>query len=214
MDILKQDLLDALTNVSKLQDVVSVDKLCCYLHLLQKWNRVHSLTAITKPEDMVLKHICDSLSIRILILGEQILDVASGAGLPGIPLALSYAHKNFVLVERNAKKAAFLREAKRVLNLDNVTVENVSVEQYHPNIRFDTIVARAWTRLLPMLQKTRHLAAPNGQFLAMKGAVPLDELVEIHSEFKYSVEPLQISGLDAQRHCIVVHYPNENTYHG
>ncbi len=173
-----------------------------YLTLLDKWNRAYNLTAVHGTQEMVTRHILDSLAIIPWMTGTRILDVGSGAGLPGIPLALCFPDKHIVLLDSNGKKTRFLLEAKRVLNLSNVEVIQTRVEHYQPEQSFDTIVSRAFAELQTMLDLTRHLIQPQGQWVAMKGPNVTMELSLLQDA--YRLEPYQVPGLTGERYCVVV----------
>jgi len=178
-----------------------------YLALLEKWNRAFNLTAVRDPEKMVSRQLLDSLSIQHLLKGERILDVGSGAGLPGIPLAILNPRRSFILLDTNGKKTRFLRQAKLELGLDNVQVEQTRVEQYQPLQRFDIITSRAFASLPDMISLTRHLLAPGGCWLAMKAAVPQDELVALPAGLQLEIQLLVVPGEVAQRHGILISPP-------
>lgn len=181
------------------------DQFLIYLELLQKWNQAFNLTAIRKPEDMVVLHILDSLSIHPFLHGESILDVGTGAGLPGIPLALIFPEKQFVLLDSNNKKIRFLTQVKQTLGLTNITLVHERCENFHAEKGFDTIVSRAFSSIKIMLDHTKQLIAKDGQFLAMKGVYPKEELAEIPKNFKVlAVHALKVKGLDAERHVVCI----------
>jgi 16S rRNA (guanine527-N7)-methyltransferase len=174
-----------------------------YLSLLQQWNRVYNLTAIRDPEDMMLLHIEDSLAVNSYLHGNRIIDVGSGGGLPGIPLALSNPDKHFTLLDSNSKKTRFLTQVVLELKLKNVEVIHSRCEDFHPAIGFDSIISRAFASLQVMLTTTQHLLGKDGQFLAMKGIFPEQEMKEIPPGFTVlGVHRLQIKGLEAER-CLV-----------
>ncbi len=174
-----------------------------YLDLLQKWNRVYNLTAIRNYDDMVQLHILDSLSINPYLRGKRIIDIGTGAGLPGIPLAIINPEKEFVLLDSNSKKTRFLIQVVHELKLQNVQIIHSRCEDYHPEKCFDTIVTRAFASLKEMLVITKHLICTQGQFLAMKGVYPEPELKDIPDDFiVLGVHALRIKGLDADR-CVV-----------
>lgn len=194
---------------------INIDSCIFYLEEMLVWNKTHGLTTITRPDEMVIKHIADSLSVHAFVKGHSWADVGAGAGLPGIPLALLFPEKRFVLIESQHKKAGFLRHIKRTLNLDNIEVVQERVENYHPKdktnveMRFDGIVTRAFTSLPNMLSLTKHLCANEGCFLAMKGVIPQEELVAIAKDYpQYQVERLSVPGLEAERHCIIIQNKN------
>jgi 16S rRNA (guanine527-N7)-methyltransferase len=174
-----------------------------YLALLSRWNRVYNLTAIREPRDMVYLHILDSLSIGPYLHGSQIIDVGTGAGLPGIPLALTHTDKSFVLLDSNSKKTRFLNQVIYELKIKNVEVVHARCEDFQPAIKFDSILSRAFASLAVMLTATAHLGQQDAQFLAMKGTYPEQELAEMPKGFKLlAIDKLTIKGLNAERHLV------------
>lgn len=185
-----------------------------YLALLLKWNRVYNLTAITNPKDMVIKHILDSLAVNPYLYGDRIVDVGTGAGLPGIPLAMVNPEKQFVLLDSNGKKVRFLNQVKIELQLTNVAIVHNRVEKYQPKSCFTCVLTRAFSSINDMLLKTCHLCCKDGVFLAMKGDCPANELQEIAEGFTIkSVQPLKIPGLDAARNLVIVRMSRTNATH-
>lgn len=178
------------------------DALFTYLLLLKKWNGTYNLTAVRDLESMVSKHILDSLAILPWVQGERILDVGTGAGLPGIPLAIALPDTHFVLLDSNGKKTRFLNEVKRQLDLKNLEVVQFRVENYHPTQGFDTVISRAFSSLEQMIHWTQHLIKTNGLWLAMKGRLPDTELATIN--YQYRVEPYTFAGNDGERCCILI----------
>src|SRR5438445_5925919 len=160
------------------------EKLIVYLELLRKWNRVYNLTAIRDLKESVLLHIIDSLTIRQYLHGMRVIDIGTGAGLPGIPLALTCPDKQFVLLDSNSKKTRFLTQVMCDLSLKNVDVVHARCEDYNPDIKFDSILSRAFASIEVMLETTQHLLAEQGQFLAMKGVYPTAEIKTISSPFE------------------------------
>ena len=173
-----------------------------YLKLLDKWNRAYNLTAVHAIADMVEYHILDSLAIGPWMSGEHILDVGTGAGLPGIPLAICYPHKRFVLLDSNGKKTRFLLEAQRALELTNVEVIQSRVEHYQPQALFDLIVSRAFSELQTMLNLTDHLLHPQGKWAAMKGPNVKLELSAMSHPFK--LETYDVPGMAKERYCVLI----------
>ncbi|MDR3490877.1 MAG: 16S rRNA (guanine(527)-N(7))-methyltransferase RsmG [Gammaproteobacteria bacterium] len=205
MSIFKKTLTSALTKNGYTYSDETLKKLLTYLELLQKWNKVFNLTAIADPEDMVWLHIIDSLAVGPYLQGKRIIDVGTGAGLPGIPLAITYPEQQFVLLDSNGKKSRFLVQAKLELGLDNIEVVHARCEDYIPEIRFDSIVSRAFSTIAVMLERTQHLLADQGQFLAMKGLYPDSEIQEIPVHFQVmGTHKLAIQGLAAQRHLVCI----------
>ncbi|MFI4919234.1 MAG: 16S rRNA (guanine(527)-N(7))-methyltransferase RsmG [Legionellales bacterium] len=173
-----------------------------YLSLLNKWNAAYNLTAVRCLEAMVSKHVLDSLAIKPWINGVRVLDVGTGAGLPGIPLAIAMPDVQFVLLDSNGKKIRFLNEVKRQLGLKNIEMVQSRVENYHPAQGFDTVVSRAFSSLEQMIHWTQHLIATDGLWLAMKGRYPDDELQL--TEQPYQVERYTVEGIEGERCCVLI----------
>ena len=181
-----------------------VTGLVSYLLLLQKWNQAYNLTAIRDMNSMITLHILDSLAILPWVHGTRLLDVGTGAGLPGIPLALARPDLQVVLLDSNGKKVRFLQEVKRALALNNVDIVQTRVENYHPTHGFDTVTSRAFSDLQQMLTNTEHLIAQNGIWLAMKGRYPQAELVNMTRP--YLIQQYTVEGLDGERCCVIVQH--------
>lgn len=179
------------------------EQMLAYLQLMQKWNRAYNLTAVREPAAMVTRHLLDSLAVVSYLPGGRCLDVGTGAGLPGIPLAILFPEREFHLLDSNGKKTRFLFAVKTSLGLANVTIHNTRVEAFTPQALFDVILSRAFASLADMVVGTRHLLAPGGRFLAMKGACPPDELEAVAGECVLKgVYPLTVPGLNEQRHLV------------
>ena len=182
--------------------IEQVKKIEDYVKLLDKWNKTYNLTAVRDVNEMIERHIADSLSIAGFLQGKCFIDVGTGPGLPGIPLAIIFPEKQFVLLDSNGKKTRFLQEAKRQLKLTNVEIVNERVENYNPQKRFDGILSRAFSSLDDMVMKTRHLCCENGHFFAMKGQYPEVELQAIRKPYK--VHPLYWAGHLSDRHLVII----------
>ncbi len=181
-----------------------------YIELIAQWNRVFNLTAIRDLDAMVVRHLLDSLTIKPFIKGKVILDVGTGAGLPGIPLAIMMPEKQFVLLDSNQKKTRFLQQTVYQLRLKNVRVVHQRVEEYKVDQLFDTVISRAFSTLREYLQLSKHLVRAGGQILAMKGVYPLTELQEVGTPFKViNTHPLKVPKLDAERHVVDLTYEPE-----
>lgn len=176
-----------------------------YLALIQKWNQVFNLTNITKPFEMVYLHLIDSLIIHPFLNGERLLDVGSGAGLPGLPLAMLDPKRHWTLLDKTSKKTRFLNQVVAELNLRNVEVVQERVENFHPAQGFDTILSRAFGSIQDFVSKTEHLLNTKGIFLAMKGVDPQDELSVLDDYFIASVKKLDIKGMSIQRHIVMIY---------
>ncbi|EEG10151.1 16S rRNA (guanine(527)-N(7))-methyltransferase RsmG [Pseudogulbenkiania ferrooxidans] len=181
-----------------------IARLESYLALLAKWNQTYNLTAVREEERMVSYHLLDSLTlVPQLAGGTRLLDVGSGGGMPGIPAAIARPDLQVVLLDSNHKKTTFLRQAVIELKLDNVEVVTNRVEAYQPEQKFDRITSRAFAELAEFVKLTRHLLAPGGQYVAMKGVYPYEEIALLPEGFAVAeVLPLTVPGLDAERHLV------------
>ena len=179
------------------------ERLLDYLQLLAKWNRAYNLSAVREPEQMVTRHLLDSLSVLPYIEGPRLLDIGSGAGLPGIPLALARPDLSVAVLDSNGKKTRFLRQAVLELPLTNVEVIEARVEAYRPEQPFQTVISRAFADAAVFFALARPLAAPQGRLLAMKGRLDANEWAKIDAERgKLLTHTVQVPGLDAERHLL------------
>ncbi len=180
------------------------DGLITYVQLLARWNKAYNLTAVRDPLEMVSRHLLDSLAVVPHFHAKRIIDVGTGGGVPGIPLALVFPDREFVLLDSNSKKTRFLVQARAALGLQNVTVVHSRVEDYLPEQRFDAVITRAFASVADILTGSRHLLEPGGEFLAMKGLVPADELANLPAGFQLEeVIALKVPGLEQeQRHLL------------
>jgi 16S rRNA (guanine527-N7)-methyltransferase len=177
--------------------------LLAYLELLLKWNKAYNLTAVRDPVQMVTRHLLDSLAIAPYLHGQDIIDVGTGAGLPGIPLAILFPERRISLLDSNGKKTRFLFQVKTALCLDNMLVHHARVESFRPPAPYDAVLSRAFAALADMVAGCRHLLAPTGSFLAMKGAYPADEVMALDPAYAVkAVHALDIPGLGEQRHLV------------
>ncbi|VEG91685.1 16S rRNA (guanine(527)-N(7))-methyltransferase RsmG [Legionella spiritensis] len=183
------------------------DALLTYLSLLNKWNHVYNLTAVREIPAMVSRHVLDSLAVLPFIRGARIVDVGSGAGLPGIPLAIARPQTRITLLDSNGKKTRFLEEVQRHLMLDNVEVIQSRIENYHPAQAFDTVISRAFSDLAQMIHWTKHVIDAHGIWLAMKGRYPQTELSMI--DFPYQVHRYDVPGLDEERCSVIIENKTE-----
>jgi 16S rRNA (guanine527-N7)-methyltransferase len=176
-----------------------------YLDLLEKWNRVYNLTAIRERSRMVTHHLLDSLAVLPHLRGPRVLDVGSGAGLPGIPIAIASPALKVSLLESNHKKSAFLTQAVAELRLANVQVVTERVESWQTEARFDTIVSRAFAELGEFASLAGRLLAPDGVIAAMKGVHPFEEIERLPTGFRVrEVVRLRVPGLDGERHLVLM----------
>lgn len=181
----------------------AIARLLDYLDLLIRWNGTYNLTAVRGPEEMVTRHLLDSLAVLPWLQGATLADLGSGAGLPGIPLAVARPSMQVTLVDSHGKKARFLREAARSLPLPNVRVEQVRVEDLQGE--YDLVTTRAFASLGDMLRRGGHALSGNGIWLALKGRIEPVELDDLPSGFRIAdVHALDVPGLDAQRHVIEI----------
>lgn len=186
-----------------------VSSLIAYLELLIKWNKAYNLTSVRDPYVMISRHLADSLSIlpyikNMAINNLEIVDVGSGAGLPGIPLSICLPESQVTTIDSNGKKTRFQQQVKLELNIDNLTVVNSRVEAYQPG-PFDLVISRAFASINDMLDWTDHLCKENGYFLAMKGLYPEQEILMLKGG--YSVKDsyqLVVPKCDAERHLLIV----------
>jgi 16S rRNA (guanine527-N7)-methyltransferase len=184
----------------------AIDKLLAYLDLLAKWNRTYNLTAIRDPLQAVSHHLLDSLVVQHELSDHAgaLVDVGSGAGLPGIPLAIAEPARRVTLNDVNEKKGAFLRQAVIELDLRNANVHVGRVEAWQPTERFAVVISRGFASLVKFLAACRHLVAPEGVLAAMKGAYPAAELDEVPADCDCSeVRRLRVPLLDAERHLVL-----------
>ncbi|MEP1595974.1 MAG: 16S rRNA (guanine(527)-N(7))-methyltransferase RsmG, partial [Halieaceae bacterium] len=179
------------------------DSMLAYLALLIKWNSTYNLTAVRDPEAMVVRHLLDSLAIAPLVDGKRMIDVGSGAGLPGVPLAILNPAKEVHLLDSNSKKTRFLFQVKTALGLDNMVVHHQRVESFQPSQQYDVVLSRAFAGLPDMVASCSHLLKPDGVFLAMKGVYPQDELEAVESLCTIeAVQPVVVPDLDEHRHLV------------
>lgn len=182
-----------------------VSQLLRYIALLEQWNVAYNLTAVKDPQEMIDLHILDSLAVAKYLHAESILDVGSGAGLPGIPLAIMLPTKFFTLIDSNGKKTRFLFHARSTLGLRNCIEVHQRVEEYSCSQRFDIVISRAFSGLAAMVKSCQHLLRDNGLFFAMKGKLPVDELDQLPSGYDVlQIEKLLVPGLLADRHLLQI----------
>ncbi|QWF70898.1 16S rRNA (guanine(527)-N(7))-methyltransferase RsmG [Methylomonas paludis] len=178
-----------------------ISALLHFIKLIEKWNKTYNLTAIRDPAEMVDFHILDSLAILPHIQPPRIADIGTGAGLPGIPLAICRPDCHFTLLDSNAKKTRFVQQAVLELGLKNVDVVTSRVELFKPETLFSAVLCRAFAAMPEIMQLTGHLLAEHGLLLAMKGKQPEQELLELSST--YRIIPLTVPGIAAER-CLIV----------
>lgn len=183
----------------------AADKLATLLEELARWGQRVNLTAIRNIRDMVSAHVLDSLSVRPYLLGQTVLDVGTGAGFPGLPLAIVEPERRFELLDSNGKKIAFVQHMVGKLGLHNVTAIKVRAEDYAPDKRFDTVIARALTAIPRFIEISGHSLREDGALLALKGKYPAKELDELPADWKYDVIKLRVPGMEQHsRHLFVL----------
>ncbi|QKE65158.1 16S rRNA (guanine(527)-N(7))-methyltransferase RsmG [Aquipseudomonas campi] len=182
-------------------------QLLAYLALLIKWNKAYNLTAVRNPDEMVSRHLLDSLSVVSFVAahGDNWLDVGSGGGMPGIPLAILFPERRFTLLDSNGKKTRFLTQVKLELKLANLEVIHSRVEEFQPEVPFSGICSRAFSSLQDFSDWTRHLGNGDSHWLAMKGVHPDDELQALPADFRLqSTHVLKVPGCQGQRHLLIL----------
>ena len=184
-------------------DSAQQERLLDYLALLLKWNNAYNLTSVRDPAQMVTRHLLDSLAVAPHLSGEHVIDVGTGAGLPGVPLAIMFPGTRFALLDSNGKKTRFLFQVKTDLRLDSMRVHHQRVESFQPPQAYDAVLSRAFASLQDMVAGCRQLLAPGGRFFAMKGAYPGAELAAVDAQCKLlAVHEIVVPGLDEQRHLV------------
>nr|WP_324257286.1 16S rRNA (guanine(527)-N(7))-methyltransferase RsmG [Cellvibrio fontiphilus] len=208
---LRAQLVRGATEMSVALDEMQIEKLLAYVKEFEKWNKAYNLSAIRDIRLMVARHLLDSLSVVPWFKREKnfsaarVIDVGTGGGLPGIPLAIMFPEKEFTLLDSNGKKTRFLFHVKTLLGLNNVSVENLRVEEFQPAQKFDLVISRAFASLQDMTEGCVHLLAEQGLFVAMKGLFPQDELAPIADKIELidSIK-LQVAETDGERHLLVL----------
>jgi len=182
-----------------------IDQLIQYLTLLEKWNKVYNLTAIRDPKEMLIKHLLDSLTVIPHVTGSRIVDVGTGGGLPGIPLAIMFPEKQVDLLDSNSKKTRFLIQAKAELGLENTIVIHDRVENYQPDELYDSVISRAFASMADMLHWTNHLLSDQGVWWAMKAQKEFEDLSVLPGKVRIQETiDLKVPGLDADRMLLKV----------
>ncbi|GAA5131002.1 16S rRNA (guanine(527)-N(7))-methyltransferase RsmG [Thalassotalea piscium] len=201
---LKDELSDLLAQSSIELTEKQILQLIQYVELLVKWNKAYNLTSVRNPSEMLIKHIMDSLMVGPCLVGERFIDVGTGPGLPGIPLAILYPNKEFTLLDSLGKRITFLRQVVFQLKLDNVTPVLSRVEKYNPENLFDGVLSRAFASLNDMVSWCKHLtASETGRYYALKGQYPDDELAQLPAGIDFVTSyPIVVPQLQGERHLI------------
>jgi 16S rRNA (guanine527-N7)-methyltransferase len=202
----KQSLTVGLKSLTGEQpDPARVEKLLSYLDLLVQWNEAYSLTAVRDPLEIISRHLLDSLSVMPWLSGGHLLDAGTGAGLPGIPLAIMRPGMTVTLLDSTGKKVRFLRHVRRRLELENTRPVQARLESWQTIELPSSIISRAFSKLSTFVKASRHLAGPDTRFLAMKGKIPDDELANLPGWLKVdSIEKLFVPGLQEDRHLVIM----------
>ena len=183
----------------------AVERLVTLIEELERWGRRINLTALREREDIVGRHIMDSLAVRPHLQGNRLIDIGTGAGFPGLPLAICEPARDFVLLDASAKKLSFVRHIVGSLGLQNVDIVHARAEDYAPGERFDTVIARALASTAQLLTLGGHLVGEDGVLLALKGRRPTDELLDVPKDWHPSVMELAVPGLEGHaRHVVVL----------
>lgn len=195
--------LTAQSNITLSED--QHDKLINFVLLMHKWNKAYNLSSVREPEQMLVKHIMDSLVVGEHIHGNNVADVGTGPGLPGVPLAILFPEKSFTLIDSLGKRIRFIKQACYELGINNVTALQSRVEDVQANPPFDLVLSRAFASLSDMLNWCAHLVDKNGEFLALKGQLHQDELAQVPSQFDVNkTTALHVPSLNGERHLVSI----------
>jgi 16S rRNA (guanine527-N7)-methyltransferase len=204
------DLLDGARTLGLELDERQAARLLAHLDLVDEWGQRMNLTAIRERSQQVTKHVLDSLTVAVWLRGHLVADVGSGAGFPGIPLAIVRPDVKFALIESTGKKCRFLEHVRDTLALANLEVVQARAEAYKPAVRFDTVIARAVGPLADLVRNAGALVAGGGRLLAMKGRYPADEMAKKLNGWKVvGVHPLRVPGLEEERHLVELAHSHE-----
>ncbi|MGF1683413.1 16S rRNA (guanine(527)-N(7))-methyltransferase RsmG [Photobacterium minamisatsumaniensis] len=182
-----------------------IDLLVGYVSMLHKWNKAYNLTSVRDPQEMLVKHIMDSIMVSPHLQGERFIDVGTGPGLPGVPLAIMNPDKSFTLLDSLGKRIRFIRQVIHELKINNVTPVQSRVEEFQPEVGFDVVLSRAFASMNDMVSWCHHLPAKEGHFLALKGQFNQQEVAELPEWCSVTeVISLQVPELDGERHLVVL----------
>lgn len=204
-----QELIELLqTHIDKTQLLVTdrqVTQLVDFVQLIHKWNKTYNLTSVRDPKQMVVKHIMDSIIVAPHLTQQQYIDVGTGPGLPGIPLAIMHPHKSFILLDSLGKRVRFMKQVAYELKLQNIQPVQARVEDFQSQVHIDAVLSRAFASLKDMLHWCQHLVDSAGTFVALKGQLPQQEIDELPEGFKIAeIVRLEIPDLTGQRHLIKI----------
>ncbi|EAR2553819.1 16S rRNA (guanine(527)-N(7))-methyltransferase RsmG [Salmonella enterica] len=179
--------------------------LVAYVDMLHKWNKAYNLTSVRDPNEMLVRHILDSIVVAPYLQGQRFIDVGTGPGLPGIPLAIVLPDAHFTLLDSLGKRVRFLRQVQYELKLENITPVQSRVEAYPSEPPFDGVISRAFASLNDMVSWCHHLPGEKGRFYALKGQLPGDEIASLPDDFSVeSVEKLRVPQLEGERHLVII----------
>ena len=200
--LLEQTQTPSLTALSDEQ----LNQLVSLVEQLDKWNKAYNLTSVRNPEQMLTRHIVDSLVVSPYLQGNKFIDVGTGPGLPGLPLAIANPDKLFVLLDSLGKRTRFIRQVCHQLKIDNVQAVQCRVEDFtEQNNCFDGVLSRAFASLNDMLKWCHHLPTSNGKYYALKGQYPQQELDELAQQYKIDdVQQLLVPGVEGERHIVIL----------
>lgn len=182
------------------------EQLLGYVEMLNKWNKAYNLTSVRDPMEMLVRHIMDSIVVSPYLEGERFIDVGTGPGLPGIPLAIMQPEKAFYLLDSLGKRIRFIKQVLHELNITNVTTVQSRVEEFQPEEKFDAVLSRAFASMVDMVNWCQHLPKPNqGVFLALKGQMPNDEITQLPIWCCVrEIKPLSVPELEGERHLVIL----------
>jgi len=181
------------------------NQLVAYVDMLNKWNKAYNLTSVRDPNEMLIRHILDSIVVAPHLRGERFIDVGTGPGLPGIPLSIVRPESHFTLLDSLGKRVRFLRQVQHELKLENIEPVQSRVEAFPSEPPFDGVISRAFASLNDMVSWCKHLPAQDGRFYALKGLVPDDEIAQLPEGYSVeSVAELKVPQLAGERHLVVI----------
>ncbi|MEO3991304.1 16S rRNA (guanine(527)-N(7))-methyltransferase RsmG [Pseudocitrobacter cyperus] len=181
------------------------NQLVAYVDMLNKWNKAYNLTSVRDPNEMLIRHILDSIVVAPYLQGQRFIDVGTGPGLPGIPLSIVRPESHFTLLDSLGKRVRFLRQVQHELKLENITPVQSRVEDFPAEPPFDGVISRAFASLTDMVSWCKHLPAENGGFYALKGQRPDDEISLLPAEFSVeNVVELRVPHLEGERHLVTI----------